>query len=139
MIEWNREFNNIGLHCREHFVLVDLDDNLKSFLDEEGIGSMELADYMKKFYSESMGKELEVSQKSLAIEVLGHVYVDHMCNVINRTPIGKTSKGQKLIEWLKLHMDIIDCGEKPYDTNRFVWDALVPFSTMIFKVAGVHA
>ena len=31
---------------------------------------------------------------------------------------------RRFIEWLWDHMDVIDCGKKEIDGNRFVWDIL---------------
>lgn len=141
MKDWNTDFHGIAMRCPEHFVQIKNDKVLKEFLDREGVGSMEIAAWMKEFYRREWECELDISQKSLAIEILGHVYANDFMKLVEKLPFADnedTAFG-KLVENLQEHMDIIDCGEKGRDHNRFVWDALVPFDKVIFALSGRHA
>lgn len=45
----------------------------------------------------------------------------------------------KLLTEVCRHTDVIDCGEKPADTNRVLWDALEPFHEIIYGILGTLA
>ena len=138
---WNTDFHGIGLWCCERLVRVKNDENLISFLNEDGIGSMELAGAMKDFYFRRIGKELNISEKSLAIEILGHVYFGEFTEKLKHIPFVKKedSKYIQFVESFRVRMDVIDCGEREIDSNRFIWDDLVPFSKFIFTISGKRA
>lgn len=138
---WNTDFHGIGLWCCEKLVRVKNDENLITFLNEEGIGSMELAKVMKEFYFRQIGRELNISEKSLAIEILGHVYFGEFTEKLKHIPFVKNedSKYIQFVESFRVRMDVIDCGERDIDSNRFVWDDLVPFSKLIFTISGKKA
>ena len=141
MKDWNTDFHGISMRCPEHFVQIKNDEILKAFLDREGIGSMELAAWMKEFYEREQGCELRISEKSLAIEILGHVYANAFLKIAEKLPFAEKEDTvfYKLRENLQEHMDIIDCGERKQDNNRLIWDALVPFAKIIFAISGKHA
>lgn len=140
-MEWSTEFHGIAMRCPRRFVQVKNDEVLKQFLDQKGVGSMELAAWMKESYQQEWGCELNISQKSLAIEILGHVYANDFLKIVEKLPFADKEDHAlgKLIDYLQVHMDIIDCGERELDNNRFVWDALVPFAKVIFTLSGKHA
>lgn len=141
MKDWNTDFHGIAMRCPKYFVQIKNDEILKDFLDQDGVGSMEIAAWMKKLYYQEWECELDISEKSLAIEILGHVYANDFMKLIEKLPFADnedTAFG-KLVENLQEHLDIIDCGERGRDNNRFVWDALVPFDKVIFALSGKHA
>lgn len=141
MKDWNTDFHGIAMRCPKYFVQIKNDEILKDFLDQDGVGSMEIAAWMKKLYYREWECELDISEKSLAIEILGHVYANDFMKLIEKLPFADnedTAFG-KLVESLQEHLDIIDCGEKGRDNNRFVWDALVPFDKVIFALSRKHA
>lgn len=69
---------------------------------------------------------LNISDKSLTIEIIGHVYIGNFADILKEIPrIPKIApivikKAYKITD----HTDIIDCGEKEVDSNRWVWDKL---------------
>lgn len=73
-MDWDYSFNHIGIRCTDKLVQVINDEYLVEFLNQDGVGSMELAEVMRNMYQEKIGRELQISQKSLAIELLGHVF-----------------------------------------------------------------
>ena len=141
MKDWNTDFHGIAMRCPKHFVQIKNYEKLNDFLDQDGIGSMEIAAWMKKLYYREWKCGLNISEKSLAIEILGHVYANDFMKLIEKLPFADhedTAFG-KLVESLQVHLDVIDCGEKGRDNNRFVWDMLVPFDKVIFALSGRHA
>lgn len=137
----NTDFQEVSFRCIPQFILVRNDNKLVSFLDQKGIGSMELARMMKDAYKKEMGKEIAISDKSLAIEILGHVYCDKFSSMLKMLPVPKDMKMElsKIASNIKSHTDIIDCGEKSVDSNRWIWDKLEPWASMIFTLCGKHA
>lgn len=138
---WNTEFCGISMRCPEYFVQIKNDAVLREFLNQEGTGSMELASVMKELYQGVWERELQISETSLAIEIIAHVFADDFLEVVEKLPFAEKedSRFSKLLDTLKDHMEIIDCGEKEFDHNRFIWDALSPFSKLIFAVVGKRA
>ncbi|MDM5186645.1 hypothetical protein QUF99_04400 [Bacillus sp. DX4.1] len=88
--------------------------------------SLELAQYLKKKHTNQYGTVLNISDESLAIEIIGHIYIGNFADVLKNIPrIPKIApiiveKAYKITD----HTDIIDCGEKEIDSNRWVWDKL---------------
>ena len=139
--EWDYSFNNIGIRCTDKLVQVINDEHLVDFLNQDGVGSMELAEVMRDMYREQIGRELQISQKSLAIELLGHVFFGEFVQKLENLPFSrkKDSGYQQFLESLRVRMDVIDCGERSIDSNRFIWDDLVPFAKIIFGISGKRA
>ena len=75
--------------------------------------------YARAQYQKLYGEELLISEKSLACEIYWHYYVSAKAAGFERR-FGK----KRVTSWLIFHMDVIDCGEKREDSNRFVWDLL---------------
>ena len=139
--EWDYSFNNIGIRCTDKLVQVINDEHLVDFLNQDGVGSMELAEVMRNMYQEQIGRELQISQKSLAIELLGHVFFGEFVQKLENLPFSgkKDSRYQQFLESLRVRMDVIYCGERSIDSNRFIWDDLVPFAKIIFGISGKRA
>ena len=43
-------------------------------------------------------------------------------------------KLEKKAQNIKLHMDVIDCGELSVDDNRYIWDSLEKRHKLIYKL-----
>ena len=87
--EWDYSFNNIGIRCTDKLVQVINDEYLVEFLNQDGVGSMELAEVMRNMYQEQIGRELQISQKSLAIELLGHVFFGEFVQKLENLPFSR--------------------------------------------------
>lgn len=85
-----------------------------------------LAQYLKQQHTNQFHTVLNISDKSLTIEIIGHVYIGNFADTLKEIPrIPKIApiivkKAYKITD----HTDIIDCGEKEVDSNRWVWDKL---------------
>jgi hypothetical protein len=131
-------FHNISIELQEHWAKITTDKALMDFLAQPGKGSVELADYILRRYQDVFHKPLEISRMSLAIEILIHAYVDQISKSAEELQKVLPEHIAKVIlniaEKLHERTVIIDCGEKSVDNNRFVFDGLEPFHSLIFTV-----
>lgn len=143
MPNWNDEYSNILLCYSDKIVHIKCDDNLMKYLALPGNGAVQLSRYIKDSYKKFMNKDLEISEDSLAIEILAHAYVDKFADSVEKLSNKLTKKNEnevvQVMEKIRDRTEIIDCGEKSIDSNRFVWDMLSPFSGIIYAVLGKHA
>ena len=139
---WMETPHHIKYALEEKIVRIQADQDLKDFLAEKGNGSETLAAYLCDAYRRKFGKELEIGQHSLAVEILGHAYLDVLLEAISvhltDTPISL----EPVLEALKkieAHTDVIDCGEKEVDSNRWIWDFLAPFHKILYRAIQDYA
>lgn len=133
-------FHGITISFQEHWANITTDKRLMDFLSLPGNGSVELAGYILKRYRELFRKPLKISESSLAVEILVHAYLDR---VSQNAPSIRKVLPEPVSEPLlriagKMHerTEIINCGEKSVDNNRFVFDGLAPFHPLIFAALG---
>lgn len=141
-MNWEQAFReqDISYSLSNKVIRLKNNDGLKNFLQEKGNGSLELADFLRSEYAKRFQKEIAISRDSLAIEILGHAYFDKMFAAILR-PLENSENSLALsvkeqLTNLKRHVDVIDCGEKSEDTNRWVWDFLEPYRKIIYGILG---
>lgn len=103
---------------------------------------MKTAEYTLKKYQEVHQKELDIQKDSIAIEILAHVYSDHLGSLM----IGLESKipnkeknpllhlGESYLKELRKHTEVIDIGERSIDSNRKIWDGLLLYKQLIFGI-----
>ncbi|MCI1966326.1 MAG: hypothetical protein LKJ17_09400 [Oscillospiraceae bacterium] len=133
-------FHNITIDLQEHCVNITTNPELMSFLAQPDNGSVKLARYTRSQYETIFHKPLKISEASLAVEILIHAYLDRIS--LNALAIQKLfpEKISKPILALinKVHerTAVINCGETSVDSNRFVFDDLAPFHTLIFAALG---
>ena len=87
---------------------------LKSFLSKTSSGSIYVARRARSEYFSTYRSDIKVSELSMAIEIVGHVYPDKIARYI---PFGLGSS-------ILSHTAIIDSGERSVDSNRWVWDSI---------------
>jgi hypothetical protein len=94
---------------------------------------LQLADFLKKRFVEIHGRDIHITAKSLAIEILGHVYVGNFAEIVKKIPhIPRLSLPiVKTATKVTDRTDIIDCGEKEVDGNRWIWDKLAVFYDIV--------
>ena len=135
---WHTCFEGISIKCEDKIVRIKCSGQLKSYLAEPGNGSRKLADYILKYYEISLGKKLNIGLHSLAIEILAHVYAHTFCLAMEKLkgtiPSSLYSEVHQILDGLRRHAEIIDCGERDGDSNRFIWDGLEPFHTIIYSL-----
>jgi len=87
-------------------------------------GAIAIADAVKSKYRNIYGKDLDIWHKSMAIEIIGHIVPDRVCQLILDSPFipkGLKDKTKSIIA----HTSIIDSGELSVDSNRFFWNCIV--------------
>lgn len=105
------------------------DRNLIGYLMQWGHGARELVSKSKDRYCHHMGKPLDVSTDSMTIEILGHVYPGLIAEAVAGLPVPTSIKN--FCERVLKSTCVIDCGESSIDGNRWVWDMLAPFRSVI--------
>ncbi|WP_336517666.1 hypothetical protein [Pollutibacter soli] len=94
-----------------------LSDNVKT--NVEIVSNAILNEYKGIF-----GKALDISLKSLSVEILGHVYAEHILALVDRF-IQKLNIDVDLKKIIR-NCSVIDCGETDKDGNRWFWNMLTP-------------
>lgn len=92
----------------------------------------ELVATIKADYASVFGQPLAISNRSLMVEILVHVYCDYLGLSFNRKV--KVAWIQKLVKKLLKRAEVVDCGEKGADGNRWVWDLLAPCAPLFIKL-----
>lgn len=105
---------------------------LQKFLSEDiDLRSIVLVNYIKQDYFIFIGKELEIENNSLIIEIWAHVYASYfakaMKNLINLKLV------EKAADFIINRSDTIDCGENDVDSNRKFWDIIAKFKGLILN------
>ena len=138
----DKSFYNIKIRYSDRLVQITCDPTLKSYLEEKGNGALELSAYILEGYKKSQGFSLKISQDSLAIEILAHTYADSfssaLSSISSQIPAALRRPVQKLMDHVRSHTEIIDCGERGLDNNRWIWDGLTPFKKVIYGMLGDH-
>ena len=104
---------NVRIRYGDGCVHIQNDAALYAYLHQKPHAEYCLADHILRTYRERYGKELKITVKSLATEILWHVIVYRLMKMT-------CMPGKKLDQ----RMRVIDCGGRDVDNNRFVWDLL---------------
>ncbi len=103
---------------------------LKKFLSEDiKLRSEVLVNYIKQDYFLIIGKELEIDNDSMIIEIWGHVYTSYVARAMKN--LIKLKLVENIADFIINRSDIIDCGENAIDSNRKFWDILANFKGII--------
>lgn len=136
----DKDFHGITIRFEEHWACITTDQRLVDFLKGPGNGSVELAAYVLGRYPEIFHRQLKISKMSLAVEILIHAYLDVLSQnsaaIQERLPEPVSKPIRRFMAELHGKTSTIDCGESPVDHNRFVFDDLAPFHSLIFAVLG---
>jgi len=92
----------------------------------------ELVATIKADYEMVFGQPLVINNRSLIVEILVHVYCDYLGLSFNR--LVKVKWIQDLVKKLLKRAEVVDCGEKGADGNRWVWDLLAPCAALFIKL-----
>ncbi|WP_421943740.1 hypothetical protein [Pedobacter sp.] len=122
--------NKIKVSLDDGLIRLKSDKALWIYLDGAAIPqTLKLVKIIKSDYDSTFGKSLKISDNSLTVEIWAHVYSHYFGLLINRN---------NKIKWLRKLLlkgieraEIIDCGEKSIDTNRWFWDLISGFKKPI--------
>ena len=142
MSEWKTDFQKISICYTDHWAKIKTDSHLFEYLNQEGNGSLAIGEHILKTYKQIMGKELKISRESLSVEILVHAYLDVIARDIETIakllPPKVETMLKELMQSIEGHTEIIDCGELEVDTNRHIFDSLVPYNKFLYLLLGKH-
>ncbi|CAI8703307.1 hypothetical protein ABE237_02170 [Brevibacillus formosus] len=130
---------NITFTMKPGSVHIDNDSYLRTVLNNEVMTAKEIAREIKDIYYDVYGENLDISTKSLAIEILGHVYPGEFAKFIKKEfdlPNWITKQIDKVVR----RTEVIDCGEDnkgSEDDNRAFWDFLAKLFDTLSSVVTV--
>lgn len=121
---------NIQLTFTQHKIKLTNNEDLESLVATNPETSTDaLVTAIKSEYRQAIGKDIDISNSSMAVEIWGHIYAENFLTVIKSLPMFGLVDG--LAEKLREHCEVIDMGESGHDSNRFVWDGLSSFKSTI--------
>ncbi|MGV3763791.1 hypothetical protein [Parapedobacter sp.] len=88
-----------------------------------------LFDRVQVNHQQVFGRELTLDKESFIVEIWGHLYVHHLLLKYKR--ILKVVLVFGLYDRFFRSCEVIDCGERDKDPNRWLWDMLVPFRKIL--------
>lgn len=139
MTQHHLAYKGIRIDLKPASAHIHNDRHLLDYLHSDDPTARSLAGYILQAYPRLFDRELAISQDSLAIEIIGHIFADRMAESIDTilSKIAPNSKGPvaRLLDRVERAAEVIDCGEASVDSNRRVWDALVPIRSVIFALA----
>lgn len=107
---------------RDASVHVKANGRLRTYVRSSRNAYSELAGQIREEYRSRYGRELGISRGSLATELRIHVQTDNLLWRLSRLPLG--AGWRKLVGRVKIHTEMIDCGERKVDPNRKLFDIL---------------
>ncbi len=142
-MDWETSFHAIAVSYSPRLVRVRTDETLMRYLAEPGRGAQALAAHIRARYAQTQGCALEISERSLAVEILAHAYCDALllraARLARELPGTLGGRLAQAAARLRQHTDIIDMGETDVDSNRWLFDDLAPFYSLICAVLGDKA
>ena len=114
---WKYIENGIGIVIEERVIRIANDWVLEAYLGRDKHKACLLAARLREMYRTSKGRDLNITDKSLAAEIYYHYRLQKISLAIE-----KKHGRSRPTRWMIRHMKVIDCGEMQVDNNRFVWD-----------------
>lgn len=126
----SKNFNSVKIELQPGLVKVYSNLQLWEYLTGKNHSKIvSLLVEIKKEYFERYGKALNISNSSLMVEILAHVYCHGLGLKI--FPYVKLDFIRKFLKKLIDRAQIVDCGERTRDSNRWVWNFLAHFNKVI--------
>lgn len=127
------EGNKIKVGLEPQLIRVYSNAELWAYLDGKADARFELmVNTIKADYEQHFGKKLAISNASLIVEILVHVYCDYLGLSFNRMVQIKWT--QALVKKLLKRAEVVGCGEKGVDSNRWVWDLLASCKSIFTRI-----
>lgn len=115
---------------------------LMAYLRQRGNGSLPLSRTILDGYAAERGTQLQITERSMATELLIHAYLDGIFDRWIRAGEAHGHQDRKLYKAakrLKNATAVIDMGERSVDTNRWVFDLLSPGYGILCFLLGSRA
>ena len=121
---------NISVLLHKNSIGIVNDEQLTALVSKmPGSTTDDLVLVIKKEYHKLFNKDFGVTDDSMAIEILGHVFAEKFALAVKA--ISPVKLVDAFAEKICSHCEIINIGEKDHDHNRIVWDLLAPFKAAI--------
>ena len=132
----------VTLYYTDKAVHLTTNDALMTFLRQKGNGSLPLSRTILAGYEAEYGAALQITERSMATELLIHAYLDGVFAAWVRA--GETrgrqdGKFYRAARRLKNATAVIDMGERSVDTNRWIFDLLSPGYGVLCALLGSRA
>ena len=117
----------VTLYYTDKAVHLTTNDALMTFLRQKGNGSLPLSRAILAGYEAECGAALQITERSMATELLIHAYLDGIFDRWMRAGEAHGHQDRRLYKTakrLKNATAVIDMGERSVDTNRWVFDLL---------------
>ncbi|MFC6101683.1 hypothetical protein [Olivibacter domesticus] len=95
-----------------------------------------LVNRIKQDYNEFFGKPLAISNRSLGLEIWGHLYYEVF--ILRFSKLFRLDIRSRRMKNLLKPAQIIDCGESDKDSNRRLWNLLAPLFSFIGKLLPLN-
>lgn len=127
------EGNKIKVGLEPQLIRVYSNAELWHYLDGKANERFELlVNTIKADYAQQFGKALAISNDSLIVEILVHVYCDYLGLSFNR--MIRIKWIQALVKKLLKRAEVVDCGEKEVDSNRWIWDLMAGSKPVFIRI-----
>lgn len=132
----------VTLYYTDKAVHLTTNDALMTFLRQKGNGSLPLSRAILAGYEAECGAALQITERSMATELLIHAYLD---GIFDRWMRAGEAHGHqdgrlyKTAKRLKNATAVIDMGERSVDANRWVFDLLAPGYGILCFLLGSRA
>ncbi|MCZ4243912.1 hypothetical protein [Pedobacter punctiformis] len=127
------ENNQIKIDFKPALVRIYSNEALWKFLEGYKFSGLEmLAEMIKTDYEKQFNKPLNITHDSLITEILVHIYCDYLGLRIHQAVRIKWI--QHLLMKLIERAEIVDCGEKQVDSNRWLWNFLARYKNSLIKI-----
>ena len=132
----------VELFYTDRAVHLTTNEALMTYLRQKGNGSLPLSRTILDGYPEERGMQLQITERSMATELLIHAYLDGLFDRWGRAGNAhgrQNGRLYKMAKRLKNATAVIDMGERSVDTNRWVFDLLAPGYRMLCVLLGSRA
>lgn len=132
----------VELFYTDRAVHLTTNEALMTYLRQKGNGSLPLSRTILDGYAEERGMQLQITERSMATELLIHAYLDGLFDRWGRAGNAhgrQNGRLYKMAKRLKNAPAVIDMGERSVDTNRWVFDLLAPGYRMLCVLLGSRA
>ena len=132
----------VDLFYTDRAVHLTTNEALMTYLRQKGNGSLPLSRAILDGYAEERGMQLQITERSMATELLIHAYLDGLFDRWGRAGNAhgrQNGRLYKMAKRLKNATAVIDMGERSVDTNRWVFDLLAPGYRMLCVLLGSRA
>lgn len=132
----------VELTCTERAVHLTTNEALMTFLRKKGNGSLPLSREILDIYAAQRGAPLQITERSMATELLIHAYLDGVFAGwvrFARRHLRPEGRFARTVGRLKHATAVIDMGERSVDTNRWFFDLLSHGYGLLCALLGSRA